>query len=128
MDVLNRLISKAAEARLLQPLLSRPFQHRLSLYADDVVFFLRPMTSDIHTMTCILRLFEEAPGLKTNMTKKSVSRIWCSTTEIEVIQEHLPWRIEHFLVKYLGLPLSIKKLTKPQLQPIIDHLTNLLPG
>lgn len=29
---------------------------------------------------------------------------------------------------YLGLPLTPKKLSKAQLQPIIDKLTDLLPG
>jgi hypothetical protein len=42
MDMLNHLISKAAEAGLLQPLPSRSIQHWVSLYADDVVLFLRP--------------------------------------------------------------------------------------
>jgi hypothetical protein len=40
MDVLNLLISKDAEAGLLQPLSLRSIQHRVSLYVDDVVLFL----------------------------------------------------------------------------------------
>jgi hypothetical protein len=72
MDVLNLLITRATEAGLLQPLSSRPFKHRLSLYADDVVLFLRPATYDINTTTTILQLFKKAFGLHTNMTKSSV--------------------------------------------------------
>ena len=30
--------------------------------------------------------------------------------------------------KYLGLPLSVKKLTKEQVQPIIDRIADQLPG
>jgi hypothetical protein len=44
------------------------------------------------------------------------------------VQQHLPCRIEDFPLKYLGLPLSLKKLTKSQLQPFIDCLVDLLPG
>jgi hypothetical protein len=44
MDVLNWLFTRASEAGLLQPLSTRPIQHRISLYADDVALFLRPTT------------------------------------------------------------------------------------
>jgi hypothetical protein len=40
MDVLNLMVTKASADGLLQPLSSRSIQHRLSLYADDVVIFL----------------------------------------------------------------------------------------
>jgi hypothetical protein len=33
-----------------------------------------------------------------------------------------------FPCKYLGLPLTIKKLTKEQVQPIIDRIADQLPG
>jgi hypothetical protein len=113
MEALNLLIAKAAKAGLLQPLSFHSIQHRLSLYADDVVLFLRLTVSDIHITTIILQLFGEASGLKTNISKSNVPPIQCSNEEIEVVQEHLPCRVEHFLVKYPGLPLSIKRLTKP---------------
>jgi hypothetical protein len=128
MDILNLLITRAVEVGLLQPLSSRPFKHRLSLYADDVVFFLRPVASDINTTTTILRLFGTASGLITNMTKSSITPIQCSATDIEGIHELLPCRVENFPIKYLGLPLSIKRLTKPQLQPLIDCLADYLSG
>jgi hypothetical protein len=39
MYVLGWLILKAELENLLQPLFSRPLQHRVSLYADDVIMF-----------------------------------------------------------------------------------------
>jgi len=42
MDVLCHLIKKVADEQMLQPLARRALQHRISLYADDVVLFLRP--------------------------------------------------------------------------------------
>jgi hypothetical protein len=45
------------------------------MYADDVVLFIRPVEYDLQTMIDILWLFEEASGLKTNMTKSSISPI-----------------------------------------------------
>jgi hypothetical protein len=67
-------------------------------------------------------------GLKTNIQKSSVAPIQCSALDIETVQGHLPCHIEDFPLKYLGLPLSLKKLTKSQLQPLIDRLADLLPG
>jgi hypothetical protein len=57
MDMLNHLITKDAEMGLFQPLSSRTIQHRVSLYADDVVLFLRPSQSDINLTMEILHLF-----------------------------------------------------------------------
>jgi hypothetical protein len=36
--------------------------------------------------------------------------------------------MENFPIIYLGLPLSISKLKRAQLQPLIDRLADLLPG
>jgi hypothetical protein len=47
MDVLGHMISKASEEELLQPLARRALQHRISLYANDVVLFIRPEAADI---------------------------------------------------------------------------------
>lgn len=48
---------------LLQPLSSRSIQHRLSLYADDVVLFLRPTASDIEITTTMLEVFGGSVGV-----------------------------------------------------------------
>jgi hypothetical protein len=42
MDVLGHMIAKAVVEGMLQPLARRALQHRISLYVDDVVLFLRP--------------------------------------------------------------------------------------
>jgi hypothetical protein len=60
MDMLNHLITKAAEEGLLRPLSSRSIQHWVSLYADGVVLFLRPSQSDINLILEILHLFGQA--------------------------------------------------------------------
>ena len=67
MDVLGRMISKAETEGLLMPLSRRALQHRISIYADDVVLFLRPEAGDINLTMGILDLFGESIGLKTNL-------------------------------------------------------------
>lgn len=127
MDVLNTIVQKANDLSLLQPLASRPLQHRVSLYADGVVMFLRPAATDIELITDILRVFGIASGLKTNIQKSSVTPIRCTSEELELVQQRLACQVADFPCKYLGLPLTIKKLTKAQVQPIVDRLANLLP-
>jgi hypothetical protein len=122
------MISKAASEGLLLPLSRRPLQHRISIYADDVVLFLRPAVEEINVTMDILNLFGEATGLRTNLQKSNVLPIRCKENELAIVQSLLPCALTDFPCKYLGLPLSLKKLTKEQVQPIIDRIADQLPG
>jgi hypothetical protein len=112
MDTLNLMVSKATEEGLLQPLSSRSIHHRVSLYADDVVLFLWPTAANVSLVMQILQLFGEASGLKTNIQKSTIVPIHCLATDLETVQNYLPCQVEKFPIKYLGLPLSLKKLTR----------------
>jgi hypothetical protein len=128
MDVLGHMVAKAAADGMLQPLSSRALQHRISLYADDVVLLLRPEATDIIVAMGILQLFGEASGLKTNLQKSNVLPIRCGNTEMSLVHELLPCALMDFPCKHLGLPLSLKKLTKEHIQPVIDKIADQLPG
>jgi hypothetical protein len=127
MDVLGHMVSKAAEEGMLQPLARRALQHRISLYADDVVLFLRLEAADIAITMDILRLFGVASGLKTNLQKSNVLLIRCEDHNLEVIQQQLPCAMADFPCKYLGLPLTLKKLKKEHIQPMIDRMADQHP-
>jgi hypothetical protein len=88
-DVLCHLVNKAADKQLLQPLARRALQHRISLYADDVVLFLRPLGSDIEITLDILQLFGSAYGLTTKLQKSSVLHIRCNEEDKATLQEAL---------------------------------------
>jgi hypothetical protein len=108
MDVLGFLVSEAQEIGLLQPLSARPLQHRLSIYADDVVLFLQPKEQDIQVVLNILKHFKEASGLQTNVQKKCIYPIRCSPTAaaaLAVLQQQSPCQVSSFPCTYLGLPL-----------------------
>jgi len=98
------------------------------LYADDVAIFLRPAADDINLTLQLLQFFGDASGLKTNVQKSNVLPIQCAEEDMAIIQNLLPCEVQDFPCKYLGLPLTIKKLTKEQLQPIIDRIADQLPG
>jgi len=54
--------------------------------------------------------------------------IRCGDAELAVVHNLLPCALTDFPCKYLGLPLSLKKLTKDQIQPMIDRVADQLPG
>lgn len=82
MDILNALIVKAADDGLLQPLSLDSIKHWISLYADDMVLFLRPVANDLNIVAQILDLFGDATGLKTNIQKSRVVPIQCSPAHL----------------------------------------------
>jgi hypothetical protein len=128
MDVLSRLVEKASIDGYLQPLSSRQLRHRISLYADDVALFLKPDAADINLVLDLLRLLGKTSGMHTNAQKSNVLPIRCDDQTLATAKELLPCDFIDFPCKYLGLPLSIKKLIRAQIQSVIDKVASSLPG
>jgi hypothetical protein len=57
MDVLNSLFRAAESRGLLQSLEEAGVRNRLSIYADDVVLFVKPMVEDLNCVRLILDCF-----------------------------------------------------------------------
>jgi hypothetical protein len=126
MEALNALIHKADGWSLLE-LLSTRLLHRASFYADDMVMFISPTAQDLQLTHSILTLFEEAPGLGCNLAKCQMAPIRCSTDQMATASNFFPCQMVEFPVKYLGILLSITKLLRSALQPLLDRVTNKLP-
>jgi hypothetical protein len=90
MDILSLLVQRATEEGHLQPLAYRQLKHWISIYADDVVIFLKPDPADINLVLDILRLFGKASDLQTNMQKSSVVPICCDEQTLTTAKELLP--------------------------------------
>jgi hypothetical protein len=128
MDVLNTLFVKAGADGLLQPLSQRVSGQRLSLYADDVVLFIKPVAEELHVTKEILNAFGLASGLQTNLHESNIFPIHCEDTFLSAVSETLPCPIAEFPCTYLGLPLSNKKLRKSDLLPWIEKIADKLTG
>ena len=126
MDVLNSMIRYATMNELLQPLSIQQARHRIS-YADDAVMFLRPFSSDLTVVRHLLDLFGHTSGLRTNLSKSSVSPIHCTDEELTLTANILSCSIKDFPYTYLGLPLTIGKPTKEVLLPLLDKVADYLP-
>jgi hypothetical protein len=125
-DPLNQLLQLATDRGLLSPLYARTARFRLSMYADDAVIFIRPTKDDVDNLCDLLANFGAVTGLQTNLQKTTVSAISCSRINIEEIQTGFPIARAHFPIKYLGLPLSTKRLRKVDFQPQIDKAASKL--
>jgi hypothetical protein len=122
------LLKKAGEDGLLKSLSAHSELCHSSLFADDVVIFLQPVALDLEVTMDILNIFREASGLKTSMEKSSVFPIHCSAENVSTIHNLLPCHVANFPCKYLGVPLSLKRLGKHHIQPFIDKIADRLPS
>ncbi|WVZ70124.1 LOW QUALITY PROTEIN: hypothetical protein U9M48_018818 [Paspalum notatum var. saurae] len=128
MDVLNALINRASDSGLLQPILTSGPTQRVSLYVYDVVLFLRPCTEDLVLTKEILEVFGDALGLVTNISECTMTPIHCLEQDISDVQASLGCKVQDFPCRYLGLPLSVKKLPKAEFYAIVDKIVDMLLG
>jgi hypothetical protein len=77
MEILNTLIHKADEWLLLHQLAPRVIPHRASIYANDLMLFIRPQPQDLLFLEAIFEMFQGASGLRHNLAKCQMAHIRC---------------------------------------------------
>jgi hypothetical protein len=126
MDVLSSLFRAAESRGLLHSLEGAGVRNRLSIYADDVVLFVKPIEEYLNCVRLVLNCFGSASGLVTNMNKSYAIPIRC---EEQVVQEGcnvLRCSLAAFPCYYLGLPISDRKLKRNDLMMWIDKIADRL--
>jgi len=118
-DVLDRLIRNAIDRGILQQLQPRRVIPSISLYADDVILFCHLTMDDIEAVKGILRLFGHASRLNFNFTKSSATLIRVDAETATPLLQPLGCAIVEFPVTYLGIPLTLRRPTTAQLQPLV---------
>ena len=111
METLNALISAAESYNLLKPI-DPKVNCQAFLYADDVVIFVQPEERQLVALRAILEVFAAASGLLSNVQKCQASPIQCDLNDTCTILQFFPCRLSPFPCKYLGIPLSIYKLSR----------------
>jgi hypothetical protein len=101
---------------------------RISIYADDVVMFFRPLRHELQAVRELLYIFGEASGLQANYTKTTTTLIRGVEEEKVRTQELLGCQCVEFPIKYLGLQLALRPLTRAQWQPMIDAVVRIVPA
>jgi hypothetical protein len=126
MEVLNAIIRKAESWSLFQQLGVKSILHCTSLYEDDLVIFINPSTSDLELTHGIFELFEGASGLSCNVGKCQMVPIRCDEEQVALATGLFPCQVAEFPLKCLGIPLSIYKLLKTVLRPLVDRIAHKL--
>jgi hypothetical protein len=109
----------------------RPIAHCASLYADDLVIFISPEAQDLAMLRLILDLFEGSSGLSCNLAKCSMVATYCSMEQIADSTLHFPCELMQFPIRYPRIPLSVSKLPRSALQPLLDkaaHKASFVEG
>lgn len=112
---------------MLHPIPLQEIKFQCSLYADNVIIFITPTVQEARAVKEILRVFGEASGLKTNLSKCSITPIFGGDEVMEDIVNILGCQVQEFPIRYLGLPLSTKKPAKAQVHAIIEAVARKLP-
>lgn len=84
-DPLQLLMIVATESGLLSKLNGRAARLRVSMYADDAVIFVKPMTRHVTNLKDLLLKFRETTGLRTNIQKTSITPISCTDTDLDAV-------------------------------------------
>jgi hypothetical protein len=126
MDVLAAMFHTVESAGVLSRFGLAGIKHRVSLYADDVVVFTKPDMGELVAVRKILDCFGEASGLMVNFSKSAVAPIHCPEAALPSVSATLSCQVITLPCTYLGLPLSIRKLQREDLQPVLDKLAGKL--
>jgi len=127
MDVLHRLFQKAAADGVMRKMEPPEIKFQCSLYADDVILFIRPHVQEARVVKQILHIFSEASGLETNLAKCSITPIYGGEDSLEEIVSILGCQVQQFPIRYLGLPLSTKQIPKSHFQSVIEGVARKMP-
>ncbi|XP_060182394.1 uncharacterized protein LOC132612068 [Lycium barbarum] len=96
---------------------------RLS-FSNDLLLFSRGDSTSIPALHKCFLTFTEASGLQPNLTKSSFYFGGVSQSHKDLILLQLGYGQGDLPFKYLGIPLSTKKLSIIQWQPLINKITN----
>jgi hypothetical protein len=108
MEPLQLLFRKAQEMGLLWKLHPICDAFRVSMNADDAALFLNPTKHDLDISDFILKIFSEASGLVTNLSKTQYFPIKCNENDLALHQD-LGRQVSSFPYTYLGMPLHFRK-------------------
>ena len=128
MEALTAIVVKAIQEGVLSSYTGISAMQRLSIYADDVVLFVRPTIPDLRFVKEALHIFGIASGMNINYSKSTTIMIRDEDGDKELVAGAMPWSMDSFPCKYLGLQLSIWQLTRSEWQPVVDSVLNFMLG
>jgi hypothetical protein len=81
------------------------------MYPEEVVLCFSPVMKELEAIQEIINWLGAISGLKTKINRCSANPSLTPPVDIDTIRNTMPWAIAEIPRAYLGLPLSVKKLT-----------------
>ncbi|CAA7047953.1 unnamed protein product [Microthlaspi erraticum] len=123
MNILSIMLNKAAEEGIFK---LHPDCENVQLthlaFADDLLIFLEGSADSVDGVLKILAQFEKMSGLAVNITKTSMFCSGVSTQVLNDLRNRFSLEAASLPIRYLGLPLSSKKLSVNDCDPLISKI------
>ena len=119
MDILSKKLDRGAISSTygLHPECEAPVVTHLS-FADDVLIFFDGKQDSIHGIMSILEEFHTGTGLEVNRDKTALFLDGGNTQENSQLASSVGIQFGSLPVRYLGVPLSSKKMTRQDYKPL----------
>ena len=129
-DVLTRMLAKAADQQLISGLCpdNCPGGVICLQYADDTILLLDNNLEHAENLKTVLSCFEQVSGMRINYDKSELIPINLEEVELPPFFSCLGCSQGKFPIKYLGIPLHYEKLSKEDIQPLIDKILKRIAG
>lgn len=123
MDVLSKMLDRGAMEGVfaVHPECEAPLITHLS-FADDVLIFFDGSEESLRGILQILEDFKKVSGLSINREKTELLLDGGSNERCRALAEAVGIAQGSLPVRYLGVPLSSKKMKKPDFQPLLDKI------
>ncbi|KAJ1703910.1 hypothetical protein LUZ63_003689 [Rhynchospora breviuscula] len=123
-DFFSRWLKSLARSGALS--LPFPQMQPALFYADDSVIFFKPCTEQVRFLKMILLALQFISGLALNRNKSDLMVTHLDEELVIALSQEMGCRPSKFPIRYLGLPLSDKKLKKQSYLPLIAKLKSKL--
>lgn len=130
MDIFSKMLTKGSQAGLIRGLCPELVRGGVMClqYADDTLLFLENDTRVALNLKWILTCFEQISGMRINYHKSALVPINLNVDDLNPFVEIFQCMVGDFPIKYLGVPLHFDKLSREDLQELIDKILARIVG
>lgn len=123
MDILSKMLDKAADARQFgyHPRCKNLGLTHLS-FADDIMVLSDGKVRSVEGIVSVFDEFARCSGLKISMEKSTLYLAGIPNTSIQQLATRFPFEVGKLPVRYLGLPLVTKRLSRADCMPLVEQL------
>lgn len=99
-------------------------EHKISLYADDIVLYLTSVPTSLRVAQSVFLTFARLSGLQVNFNKSEIYTIFLSPQMHTQLSDFAKFKWTKLMWRYLGVnfPLHLGELKKANFDPILHSI------